>query len=433
MIYRSLFYLLLITAPLFLGSERRIFWGINACLTALALAAFTASEWGNRRFSRFDWRPLLVACGALAVSIVWMAIQATTWTPEFLHHPIWKTVAQDLPGVSGAISIDPPLTWVALAWTAALAIIVVAARVGTSQAKLPFAMSLMVWVILGVAVFGILVEVLNLETVGLLPKTAYKGWVTGTFVNRNTAASFFGLGMIMALSMATEWRGVPPGNRQRVMTLVVIVLLSAVAMTGSRAGVAAAVVGALAVVAFRVVERRRRSESYLHLGLLLAGLCVVSAAAVWWVFAARENVADSFGLRLALHAETIRMIVDRPLLGHGAGAFQAVEPLYHSPAVDSAFVWADAHSTWLEAFASLGIPVTVALIAMIGYVIARLFSAWRNSGEEVTAIVAALSGAIALGLHAFVNFSLENQAVAIYFVSLLGLAIGQRMRLGRSP
>ena len=66
---------------------------------------------------------------------------------------------------------------------------------------------------------------------------------------------------------------------------------------------------------------------------------------------------------------------------------------------------------------------------MIVYVIARLFGAWRRSDEDVTAIVAALSAAVALGLHALVDFSLENQAVAIYFVSLLGLAIGQQMRL----
>ena len=129
----------------------------------------------------------------------------------------------------------------------------------------------------------------------------------------------------------------------------------------------------------------------------------------------------------------VRMIGDRPLLGHGAGTFEAAYPLYHSSGVESAFVWKHAHSTWLEAFASLGVPVTVALLAMIAYVLARLFGAWRRSDENVTAIVAALSAAVALGLHALVDFSLENQAVAIYFVSLLGLAIGQQMRAKTSP
>ncbi len=82
----------------------------------------------------------------------------------------------------GAISIDPPLTWIALAWTATLAIVVVAVRIGTSQNNLAFALTLMVLATLEVALFGIAVEVLNLETVGLLPKTAYQGWVTGTFI-----------------------------------------------------------------------------------------------------------------------------------------------------------------------------------------------------------------------------------------------------------
>ena len=216
MIYRLLFYLLLVESPLFLGSNRRIFWGINACLTALCLAAFTASEWRNRRISRFDWRLPLVALSVVGLAMVWMAIQATTWSPEFLHHPIWKTIEPDLRG-PGAISIDPPLTWIALAWTATLAIVVVAVRIGTSQDNLRFALTLMVLTTLGVALFGIAVEALNLETVGLLPKTAYQGWVTGTFVNRNTAASFFALGMIVALEPGDSFSRRRPARSARLV------------------------------------------------------------------------------------------------------------------------------------------------------------------------------------------------------------------------
>jgi hypothetical protein len=77
--------------------------------------------------------------------------------------------------------------------------------------------------------------------------------------------------------------------------------------------------------------------------------------------------------------------------------------------------------------------VASALILLILYVIISLFRAWRRAEEDVTAIVAALGAALGLGLHAFIDFSLENQAVAIHSVSLVGLAVGQAMQLHRQP
>jgi O-antigen ligase len=429
LIYRLLFYALLIEAPLFLGSNRRIFWGINALLTAACLAAFVKSEWRNRNISRFDWHLVLVALGAIMLAILWMAVQATTWTPEFLHHPVWKMVEPDL-HAPGAISIDPPLTWITLAWTASLAVIVVAARIGTSERNQRVALVLMVLVSLGVALFGIAVDVFGLETVGLLPKTAYQGWVTGTFVNRNTAASFFALGMIVALALATRSGG---GAVARAMAPAVVVLFTALVMTGSRGGLACGALGAIAMLVFRLAERRRLGKPGFRLGLLLGLLCLVAAVATWWLVGERDDVGVSLAGRLALHTDTVRMIGARPWLGHGAGTFEAAYPLYRSAEVDSAYIWKHAHSTWLEAIATLGIPVAAVLIGMIAYVSASLFKAWWRSVADATVIIAALSGAVALGLHALIDFSLENQAVAIYFTSLLGLAIGQRMRRGSSP
>ena len=53
-----------------------------------------------------------------------------------------------------------------------------------------------------IALFGMVVGAAELPTLGIAPKTAYLGWLTGTFVNRNSAATFFGFGMIAALTLA---------------------------------------------------------------------------------------------------------------------------------------------------------------------------------------------------------------------------------------
>lgn len=59
-----------------------------------------------------------------------------------------------------------------------------------------------------------------------------------------------------------------------------------------------------------------------------------------------EQVADD--TRFAVYANTLDMIEDRPFLGHGAGSFATLFPLYHGPAVPSERVWLSAHNTYLR-------------------------------------------------------------------------------------
>ena len=54
-----------------------------------------------------------------------------------------------------------------------------------------------------IGAFGILVEQLELATLGLAPKQAYIGWVTGTFVSRNAAAAYFVLSLIVCITLLT--------------------------------------------------------------------------------------------------------------------------------------------------------------------------------------------------------------------------------------
>jgi hypothetical protein len=57
----------------------------------------------------------------------------------------------------------------------------------------------------------------------------------------------------------------------------------------------------------------------------------------------------------------------------------------------------------------------------------RLARSWWRTRQEATGILAALSVCAAVTLHAFIDFSLEIQAVALYVACLIGLAIGESM------
>jgi O-antigen ligase len=145
-----------------------------------------------------------------------------------------------------------------------------------------------------------------------------------------------------------------------------------------------------------------------------------------------ERADDATGSnigRLSLYREAVAAIADRPLLGHGAGAYEAVQPLYHSETTPSHLLWNHAHSGVLELMAGMGIPAAMPLIvgflALIFY-LARSY--WRAAALSPASLAAA--GALtATGVHGLYDFSLETQSVALYMAVLAGLGTGEAARL----
>src|SRR5688572_29949108 len=88
-LYRLGLYSLLVLAPLLLGSNRVIFWGFNGVVAALIVVGFVWSEFKNSDSALFDWKLPCVAISAFFIMGVWIAIQASPWTPSEWHHPIW--------------------------------------------------------------------------------------------------------------------------------------------------------------------------------------------------------------------------------------------------------------------------------------------------------------------------------------------------------
>jgi O-antigen ligase len=136
-------------------------------------------------------------------------------------------------------------------------------------------------------------------------------------------------------------------------------------------------------------------------------------------------------VRVDLYREAIKAVTDRPLLGHGAGTYSSIEPLYHGAGTPSDLAWSNAHSTILEAFACLGIPATLFALIIGVYALGSLAKAWRSASPDAICTVSCLASAIAIAVHALVDFSLEIQAIALYSACLLGLATGEIMRLQR--
>ncbi len=441
---RYLLYAIVVVSPLVLGSNRPIFWAFNALLAGLCLMFFALTEWPKRAVSRFDWRVPFAVATLLMLAVTWMTLQSLTLWPSVLAHPLWAESARQVPA-GGAISLAPRMTLTALAWTAPLAIFLVASRLGMSSRYGPFAMKLMLAVICLVAAFGLAVEANDLGSVGIVAKESYQGWVTGTFVNRNTAAAFFAIGIALALTLSLEevkarrphshqitllraaWAWA--GSRQGFYGLLAAFLWFAAVMTGSRGGVLAASAGIgliVLLVLMKSVGMRRRVAMWLW-PLPLAGMALA-------IFVLLERADDATGSnisRLSLYREAIAAIADRPFLGHGAGAYEALQPLYHSETTPSHRLWNHAHSGMLELVAGMGIPVALALIAGFLALIFYLARSYRRAAVPSPASLAAAAALTATGVHGLYDFSLETQSIALYVAVLAGLGTGEAARLPR--
>ena len=127
------------------------------------------------------------------------------------------------------------------------------------------------WALLSLHVLG--------DTLLLGEKSAYQGVATGTFVNRNSFASFLAMGAVIgttrlaALTLGAERAFLPVGRASGgtvvLHALGLLLILSALAATGSRMGVFSALIAISSVISFLAIKTGtpgRRTGRVLCLG-----------------------------------------------------------------------------------------------------------------------------------------------------------------------
>jgi len=442
---RLFFYALIVWAPLPLASNRPLLWALNGVFAVLVLALFLLGERSKSARPEVDWQPVAFAAAAFAVVVLWMAVQALPGIPAQFRHPAWSAV----PGAAGAISISPSDTWTTLAEVLPIALAgFLAARLAMDRRRARFLIGLVVAVTAAVAAYGLLADALGFRQVFLLDTVAYPGAVTGTFIGRNAAATYFVIGiaaataMIAARAEAIAQAAEASPRNWFLSTLEIVrstapflladlVLAAALLNTGSRGGTVAAAVALVAVILLSL--RRAGGTRTTLTTTLLAGLgaaFIVVAVSGDFLFA---RLAAGLGTedRLAVYADTLDMIRDRPLLGQGGGTFIDAFPLYHLRA-SSAYLWDRAHDTYLQAAAELGLPAFAILVAGLVVVVVTIGRGALRRGETHPAVVAAVAVAAATAFHSLVDFSLQVQAVGLTAAVVMGAGLGESVRRARS-
>lgn len=257
----------------------------------------------------------------------------------------------------------------------------------------------------------------------------------GTFVNPDHLALYLELALVIAF--AWLWwslrRGRQPASLERRLMLVAPALLvwlglfAAIAFTGSRAGLLAALGATAAQGAAAALRKRRWGWAPAGIGLGLLGIGTVAAVGLqeglgrWLATSGYELTWNS---RRVAYAATWELWQRFPWTGTGMASFRDAFPLVQPASIPGG--WWHAHNDWLEALATLGVPGALLLLAGLGAAVHRLFQvlAGDNRGEDRAAALAGYGALAAAAVHSALDFGLTIPANALALAVLVGAAVG---------
>ena len=441
----------LVLAPLFFGSVD-LFWVVVwTILLSLGVLCGTAAP-SMQSAQGGLLLGFVVLCGVYALVA---ALQIIPHAIGPLDDPIWLRANESfgldaLPRISSRAAIPSLAIGHFLLFAASF---VSGFLVGTSRRSGEKLIRFAQYSILIYASYGIAALLIAPDTLLWTTKGAYRGYLTATFVNHNTAATYVGTGMILWFCLAlssgqsmrfSDLRILLMSRSNEEMALKVILRSAAAVacafallLTGSRAGLLCSSLGLVVALTLMVANKWKLPRLY-----ITAFALVASAVTIVWV--SKLGRVASQGLvhenRLSVYHSSLQAIWQRPLLGSGAGTFPDLFPVFRSDDLWSWGVWDYAHSTILEIAFEMGIPVAAAVaigaaVSMVVLIKAAIGASDRTDRRTL----AAIAGIASLGyLHSTVDFSLQIPGFFVVFAILLGCGLAMavakrdRHRLRRS-
>lgn len=323
-----------------------------------------------------------------------------------------------------SLSISPPLTFAGLlAMIPAIGTMWAVSALGRHDRRL------LVLVVALVALAGAALGALQMaggpDAFRLYEKT-HRGWLTAFHANRNAAVDVLLIGSLALTAFyATAGDRTMRRHRAFVFLSAQLVLLVAVLMTGSRAGIA------LLLVALTIHWAiLRRSGELLPVKWVIGGLAGVAAALLALPFVAGANsrlsrVVQRFDAtgdaRFPLWEDTWTAVQGFGWAGSGIGTFTNAFLPYES------FTYLDpaspnrAHNDYLEFLLEAGVLAPIILLAALGVLAHVARTAVRLSPGDHALRLFAVGVLAIVALHSIVDYPLRNMAIACLFAAAVGL------------
>lgn len=432
-IHFRLFAVILLLAPLPLGSNRPVTWTLLALVVGLLCLTWPLVLRQERDAPILSVRPLALPLTLFGAALAWAFLQTVPGLPVDWHHPLWRAVAGALGPdrqVAGRIGLSPSaavtgilrlLCYAGVFWLAFL-------HAG-SRRRAWRLVDLLAMAGAAYALYGLGVQLTGARSILWMEKWAYQDVLTSTFVNRNSYATFAGMGILCAVTVVlrrlSDEEGVirPLRRFDRTTGLYALggmAMVLALAATESRGGMLATIAGMVSYPVLLMLTRlrpRHRLVLGLTLGLGSVGLMMILIGLV--PATPGGDIAD----RQRIYRTVAGLIAERPWLGHGLGSFPAVMAMARTPEITQ--VWTEAHQTYLELGLELGIPAAcLLLLAILSLVAHCLLGDDRRPSDRLLRALG-LSATLLVAIHATVDFSMQIPAVAVTWVAIIGTVVGR--------
>jgi O-antigen ligase len=437
-------------APLPFGSAEP-FWGAVWCALLGVALLLGAGRLGSASSLR---TPILLL---LSVVAVWCVIVALQYLPAGLlttAGPGWAEAGH----IMGDHQLIPKL--------AAYGQIPIAAIVP----PLSLAMGLLVGLVFGAepgfteriyrwvavagllyAAFSIFSQITNPNMLLWREKIAYVEALTGTFVNHNTAAVFFGsVAIIWYLLALRELRRNVDLSRWREPTyifnklrnqnvfqlgygLACFFALATTFMTRSRGG-SLLTIAMLGLVTALYFIRELGSARRLLIGLAgfaIAGAIVLVAAGGQLTHQIETRGINDVG-RVDAWRSALSIVSDYPWLGTGLGTFESVFSAYRNPAGGVWGVWDHAHSTPLELMVEMGVPFSLLVFSLWSTMIGFLVRAAILATSNRIYVIAGVGIGMLATLHSLIDFSLQIPGFSLVCCTLTGASLAAALLPGEA-
>jgi O-antigen ligase len=430
---------LLVWTPLPFGSVTP--WALLVVRLA-AFAAVLPVVWDTRL--RDAWAPVRVPALAIAGLALLGIVQAAPWPPALVARlsPVHAELTARLPaealqgvGVWSRLTLAPGATLsTALTFAALAALVVAAAATGRSARSRGWLLAALAVATVGQLFYGLRAWLAGSPAIWGRA-TEWQGRLRGTFVNADHAALYFEIAM--AAFFAWGWwaarrAGAEPRLERRLLLVSPPLVLWAAAfggivLSGSRAGLAAALVGTTAQALLLALAGRRRLR-----WLALATLPALAAVGLALLTAGERGFARLLGTSVhevvgGPRQQVWGLAMDLwrrfPGTGCGLGTWDNAMPLVQ-PAELLGVRWGRAHNDYLELLATGGLVGAALMAVAMASLVRRLLLVQRSgrSTAERAAALAALGALAAVGLHELFDFGLSVPANLVACAVLVAAA-----------
>ena len=432
-------------APLPLGSNRPIWWSVLAIWAGALFIAYGVLAWRAPSPDHIPARKVLAIVVPFFLAVAWGLLQIFPWMPDSIAHPLWKETQTFIGGaVSSTVSINPYesvtgvmrlLTYAAIFW--------LALQLGRDGSLAHRGLRAIAVISLAYGAYGLIVHLAGWERVLWFHKWAYEGYLASTFVNRNSYATYAGVGLVCVLGLLMHDLGnilkLTASARTKIelslevlagksayLVVGALVLSTAILMTGSRAGAMSTLIGIIILIVCcgyaRVIPRQ---QTLIFLGVAVSSALVFLAVSGGAVVERLGSLEETNGGRSEIYTLTWEAIGAAPVTGSGLGTFSDTYPIFRDERLPAGPPWQDTHNTYLENALELGVPAAALLfvaVASMGELC--FFGLLRRRRSKIYAAIG-LSVLTLVGVHALVDFSLEIPAVTATFVFIMGLSCAQ--------